>query len=80
MSLKSLAPMCGANSPHSEVMVGKIPTTSHEIHFPVPSQLGSIGAIICMTVLFLSHAMEINWLHDGNQLVRPGHMMGSHRV
>ena len=31
MSLKSLALMRGASSPHSEVTVGAIPTTSHGI-------------------------------------------------
>ena len=31
MSLESLALMCGASSPPSEVTVGTIPTTSHEI-------------------------------------------------
>ena len=72
--------MHGASSPHSEVMVGKIPSILHGICFPVQSQLGLTGAIVHMTVLVLSHTMEIDWLHDGNQLVCLGHMMGIDRV
>ena len=69
MSLKPLAPMQGSSSPHSKVMVVMIPTISHRIHVSVPSQFESIGTILQMTVLFLSHVMEINWSHDGNQLI-----------
>ena len=63
---KPLAPMRGASSPHSKVMVGKTPTILHGIHFPVPSLLGLTGALVHMMALVLSHMMEINWSHDGN--------------
>ena len=72
--------MCGASSPHSEVMVGMIPTISHRIHFPVPSQLGSTGAIVYMTVLVLNCMVEINGLHHGKGDMHPGPMMGIDRV
>ena len=33
-----------------------------------------------MAVLFLHHTLEIDWSHDGNQLVCLGPMMGIDRV
>ena len=56
------------------------PCISHRIHFPVPSQLESTGAIVSMSILVLSHATEIDWLHDGIQLVCLGPMIGISRV
>ena len=60
-------------------MPGRIDTSSpqskvHDIAqdpISVPSWLFLTGAIIHMTVTFLSCMMEINWLHDEIQLVHP---------
>ena len=68
---KSLALMQSASSPHSEVTVGTIPTRTD---FSSNSIVFDWGYIVRMTVVVCD--IEIDWLHDGNQLFRPGPMMG----
>ena len=69
--------MCGASSPHSEVTVGAIPTTSHNSR---PKLIVFDWAVIYMTVTFLSHMIAIDWSNDGIQLVYLGPKMGIDRV
>ena len=56
--------MCSGSSSPSEVMVGMIPTNIPQDPNSVPSCLFWTGAVMYMTVTFLSHVIETNWLND----------------
>ena len=72
--------MDGGSSPPSEVMVGMIPTNIPQDPNSVPSGLFWTGAVMNMTVKFLSHVIETDWSNDGIQPGDPGPMMGIDRV
>ena len=80
MSPKSLALMHGASRPPSDVMVGTTPTNIPWDPNLVPSRLFWTGAVMCMTVMFLSCMIETDSLNDEILPGDPGPMMGIERV